>query len=251
MPPEGLTMGKLAAFVLDNLNRLQPIDYVVIVILVSMAAVGIFSVFRWIYSAVLKAKAELVQTKEETIAAYKRNLRLAERERESVERQYSNLSGQLEALEAAYRKADFDKAVLAEAYRHSHLNALILAAIATKLYLFHNLLGMVGNAKDYLILYQGIGINVRFPEAPDPIELHDAINRIEGMFDDPLGAMRTILQSLPRDIDSEAMSLPVEALHFDADSLREATLVVVNRMRPHLNRVFKKPSETIDEEPAG
>jgi hypothetical protein len=96
----------LIRFLAENIGRLEPFDYFLIVLVGALIGFGAYFIVRSIYRQVIAAQEKLITIKDKTIEHHEKTLSSLESDKAKLESAFAHAAGQLEQLRAQLQTKD-------------------------------------------------------------------------------------------------------------------------------------------------
>jgi hypothetical protein len=126
-------MGLILKLVVDNINRLNPIDILIIFLFCTTFSFTAYRFIRWIFrdlieakSSQIKAQSELLQIKDGMISNYKAHLQVVSEQKEMIESKLVQFDAYSQSLEKELGKVYGDKGKIEDDLKNTRRNFFAL-----------------------------------------------------------------------------------------------------------------------------
>jgi len=166
-------------YVLENVAKLKPFDYVLIFFVVLVIAFGVFIIIRWLYGELIKSQSHLIEIKDQTIGEYKRQLEKYKEDQILIENSLSTIKKDFAELQSKHEKISYYNEMGLEAFKFlqdAYLKAIsvILGMTSMRLYL-----EKINTSRQFIYVYNALREKSERSDLPDSIDFLIKFDELE------------------------------------------------------------------------
>jgi hypothetical protein len=223
-------MSDILKFIVDNFNQLQPFDYFLILLFVGLSSLGISIASRKIYGAVIEAQSNLIQIKDETIAAHKESSDRLKTEKDELQVSLSEMEIHLRGTYDRFRELQSKHVELKDFLQGVMAGMTTLWKTALISGLAIGRIERVGIHRRMVYVYAELRPLIK-GESPEPMGLLQQLDRLEADLVSDMKDVDTILFSQPRELP---VDVPPKLLELAKD---ENFDVKLNTLKEEIDRL--------------
>src|SRR5262249_25895650 len=172
-------MSDIIKFIVDNFAKLQPLDYALILAVVTLCSVAILKTIRGFYKERFQAQADVIQLKDAALSQYQRNLELITVEKESLRKQLGETSNNFQILLAQYQDSVSDAESMRQQFEFLLSNALTLQNAVLRLRVLIARYQVLFTQMGLVVLYANAQIPKSFPAAPSALTVYSELETVQ------------------------------------------------------------------------
>lgn len=231
---------------IENINKLNPLDFIIIFILFALVIFNCYYFFRWIYRDVFESQKKSLQIKNGIISDLEKKSTFIEQHRQMIEDQMNSISNYATFLKSELEKVHHEKNKTEEELSLLKGNAFTLEFVVTLLLLAKNILGAIEACRHFIIAFMVLADEGKIPKNEKALTYLPRIADIEIRVIEAMSTVDSLIPHTPKEAFQKLSSgkLPdPELATFDFRSVVKE----IKKMNEEMNEEIAKPFlKTID-----
>ncbi len=210
--------------IIENINKLNPLDFIIIFVLFTLVVFDCYYFFRWIYRDVFESQRKSLQIKNGIISDLEKKSTLIEQQKQTIEAQMSFVSNYATFLESELKKVHHEKNKTEEERNLLKRNAFKLQYAVVLLLYAKSYLDIIEHARNIVIANMALADIGKIPRNEKAVAHLVRIADIETRIIEAMSTVDPLVPHTPEEAFEKLSSskLPVpELAKFDFISVQE------------------------------